>query len=137
MQPVHYMDVIVDHFTNPRNYGRLAAANVDREASNPACGDRLRIQASVNADGIVEAVRFTGSGCTVSVASASLLTTLIEGLPLEEAVRLPERQLLDAIDAPLSPRRYDCALLGYNVLRTGLIQFYHESRMRSRESASE
>lgn len=130
------MDVVLDHYSNPRNYGRLESANVDEEGVNPACGDRLRIQASVNDDGILEAVRFTGSGCTVSIASASLLTTLVEGLPLKEVVGMPMNQLSEAIAAPLSPRRYQCVLLGFNLLRTGLIRYYHERRIRAQSVQS-
>lgn len=130
------MDVVLDHYSNPKNYGRLESANVDEEGVNPVCGDRLRIQAFVNSDGILEAVRFTGSGCTVSIASASLLTTFVEGLPLTEVVRLPVSRLTEAIAAPLSPRRYHCVLLGFNLLRTGLVRLYHERRIQAQSVGS-
>lgn len=130
------MDVVLDHYSNPRNYGPLDTANVDDEGVNPLCGDRVRIQAFVNERGIVETVRFTGSGCTVSIASASLLTTLVEGLSVEQAVALSATQLKDAIAVQLSPRRYDCVLLGYNLLRTGLVRFYHEKRLEAQSDAS-
>lgn len=130
------MDILLDHYSNPRNYGRLKAANVDQEGVNPICGDRVRIQASVNDKGIVEAVRFTGSGCTVSIASTSLLTTLVEGLAIEEAVIVSAQQLMEAIAAPLSPRRYECVVLGYNLLRAGLVRLYHERRLQAQNAAS-
>lgn len=123
------MEVVLDHYANPRNYGELELRNLDEEGENPFCGDRLRLQAYVNPDGVVESVRFTGSGCTVSVASASLLTTFVEGLPIEQAIRLPAEQIIDAIATPLSPRRAECVELGHRLLRSGLIRLYHARRM--------
>lgn len=128
------MHVILEHFSNPRNYGDFKDPDVDVEGSNPGCGDLLRMQARVDGDGTIYAVRFTGNGCTVSIAAASVLTTLVEGLTVEEAVRMPDRQILDSLHASLSPRRFTCALLGYRLLREGLIGYYHSERMRSEDS---
>jgi nitrogen fixation NifU-like protein len=136
MQTHEGMDVILDHFSNPRNYGGFENPDIDVEGSNPGCGDVIRMQAEVDGEGVIHAIGFTGNGCTVSIAATSLLTTLLEGLTIEEAVRVPDTQILDALQASLSPRRYECALLGYRLLRKGLVEYYHLQRLRSGNSAS-
>lgn len=123
------MAVILDHFQQPRNYGLMEWPNVDEELSNPGCGDRVRIQAHV-VDGILEDVRFVGNGCTISMASASLLTTLAKGSALKDVVRLPEEIMIEQLRMSISPRRYECALLAFRALRKGLVVNYHERRLR-------
>ncbi len=132
-EPRNDMSVILDHFQHPRNYGEVETPNVERESSNPGCDDRVRIQAFVDREGIVEDVRFVGNGCTISMAAASLLTTMAKGSPLTDVVRLPEAAMIDALEASISPRRFDCALLALRALRSGLVTFYHENRLRGAE----
>lgn len=79
-----YREVIVDHGRNPRNFGPLEGANRSVEGQNPLCGDELEIQLRVD-DDTITAVRFTGSGCAISQASASLMTQAVEGLTLADA----------------------------------------------------
>jgi nitrogen fixation protein NifU and related proteins len=85
-----YQDVILDHGKRPRNRGALAAANRRAEGDNPLCGDRLTLTLEV-ADGRVADAAFEGSGCAISVASASLMTDSVKGLPLAEAEALFHR----------------------------------------------
>lgn len=73
-----YRDVIVDHNKNPRNYGRLQPADAHADGHNPLCGDRLTITLNYNGDKVGD-VKFEGSGCAISVASASLLTEVVKG----------------------------------------------------------
>lgn len=128
------MAVILDHFQQPRNYGELPGADVDEEQLNPSCGDRVRMQARVDDAGTLEAVSFVGNGCVISMAAASLLTTMAEGRALTDVVRLPEASMLDALEASISPRRIDCALLALRALRGGLIAYYHANRLRAEGS---
>ena len=124
------MDVILDHYSHPRNYGRLDEAEIDIEGSNPGCGDVIRLQARIDSNLVISDVRFMGNGCTVSMASASLLTTLIEGLSLQEAVRIADNRMLEALETSLSPRRFDCALLGLHLIRKALVNYYHVQRIQ-------
>ena len=82
-----YQEVIVDHNRSPRNFGKLAGANKTLEGFNPLCGDKLTLY--LKTDGaVIEDISFDGSGCAISVASASLMTEAMKGKTLEEAEQL-------------------------------------------------
>ncbi len=82
-----YREVILDHYSHPRNKGPLEGAAITREGANPLCGDEIRISLRLR-DGVVEDVRFDGKGCSISLASASMMTERIKGSRVEEAHRL-------------------------------------------------
>ena len=114
-----YREVILDHYRNPRNKGTLDPADYSYEDTNPLCGDEVRIDVRVTADRISE-IKFSGRGCAVSQASASILTEMVEGMPLVEVKSLTKDDLLEEIGIPVSPARLKCALLGLKVLKAGL-----------------
>jgi nitrogen fixation NifU-like protein len=114
-----YREIILDHYRNPRNKGTLDPADYTYEDTNPLCGDEVRIDLRVN-DGKVDEVRFTGRGCAISQASASMLTELIEGQPLDEVKALTKDDLLEELGVPISPARMKCALLPLKVLKAGI-----------------
>lgn len=101
-----YRDVIVDHNRQPRNFGKLAPADAQADGHNPLCGDRLTVYANLDGDRISE-VRFDGSGCAISVASASLLTEAVKGKRLAEVKELFEdvHALLTRHDAAVDPAK--------------------------------
>ena len=82
-----YQELIIDHGRRPRNFGELSSANHIREGFNPLCGDKLVVYVSTK-DNQIEDVKFKGSGCAISVASASLMTEALKGKNLEEAREL-------------------------------------------------
>lgn len=125
------MELILDHFRRPRNYGAIEHADVDHELRNPACGDHVRMLAAVGTDGRLTEACYVGNGCVISMAAASLLTTLAQDAPLTELVKMPEEKMLEALEASISPRRVDCALLAFRALRSGLVAHYHDARLRS------
>lgn len=114
-----YREVILDHYRNPKNKGRLDPADYSAEDVNPLCGDEVRIDLRV-ADGRVAEVTFDGRGCAVSQASASILTEMIEGKTLDEVKALTKDDLLEEIGIPVSPARLKCALLPLKVLKSGV-----------------
>jgi nitrogen fixation NifU-like protein len=114
-----YREIILDHYRNPRNKGTLDPADYSYEDTNPLCGDEVRIDLRVK-DGTVEEVRFSGRGCAISQASASMLTELIEGQPLDEVKDLTKDDLLEELGVPISPARMKCALLPLKVLKAGI-----------------
>jgi nitrogen fixation protein NifU and related proteins len=113
-----YRDNIIDHYQNPRNYGTLEHPDISYEDSNPVCGDEIRMDLKTQDGRVVEA-RFQGHGCSISQASASMLTEEIIGKTLEEVKQIDKQYLLDLLGIPLGPVRLKCALLSLKVLKAG------------------
>lgn len=80
-----YQEIILDHYRNPRNSADLDYISEDNVHENPACGDSLKLHAKINDSGVIEQVLFDGSGCAISVASASMMTELLQGKTITEA----------------------------------------------------
>ena len=116
-----YKGKVLDHARNPRNRGVLEQADYSYEDAGSVCGDEVRIDIRVTNDRVTE-VAFSGRGCAVSQASASVLTELLANMALDDVRALSEDDLLAAIDVPLTPARLECALLALTVLRTGMSQ---------------
>jgi nitrogen fixation NifU-like protein len=114
-----YREIILDHYQNPRHRGTLDPNDYTYEDSNPLCGDEVRIDVRVK-DGAVDEIAFSGQGCAISMASASILTELVEGRPLEEVKALGKQELLEELGIELSPARLKCALLSLKVLKAGI-----------------
>jgi len=115
----YYREYILDHFRNPRNYGKLEHPTAHAEDSNPLCGDQLAIDLLVEGDHVQE-VRFQGRGCAISQATASMLSEMIEGKTVDEVVRLGKDDVLEALGIPISPARMKCAFLSLRVLHSSL-----------------
>ncbi len=114
-----YRDYILDHYRNPRNYGTLEDPDLSYEDDNPLCGDRVRMDFKIR-DGRIAQVRFSGKGCAISQASASMLTEMVEGKPLEEVKQIGKEDVLENLGIPISPARLKCALLALKVLKAGV-----------------
>jgi nitrogen fixation NifU-like protein len=113
-----YREFILDHYKNPRNFGRLEGADISHEEYNPLCGDVVGMDFRLR-DGMIEDIRFHGRGCAISQASASLLTERLKGLSLEEARQISREDVLDELGIDISPARLKCALLSLKVLKVG------------------
>lgn len=114
-----YREVILDHFKHPRNKGTLDPHDFSFEDENPLCGDKLRIDVRLGPDQRVSAVAFSGRGCAISQASASMLTEAITGKTLDEVKALAKDDILDMLGIELGPVRLKCALLSLKVLKAG------------------
>jgi nitrogen fixation NifU-like protein len=115
-----YRDEILEHYRNPHNFGTLDEPTLVKEGSNPLCGDRITLMLTINADGTVEDVAFTGRGCAISQASASMLTDEIKGKPLTEVVTTNRQDVLDNLGIEISPARMKCAMLSLETLRSAV-----------------
>ncbi len=115
----YYREYILDHYRNPRNYGKLEQPDVHAEDSNPLCGDQLAMDLLVEGDCIKE-VRFQGRGCAISQAAASMLSEKIEGKTVQEVVALGKEDVLEDLGIDISPARTKCAFLSLRVLHRGL-----------------
>lgn len=115
-----YREQIIDRFKHPRSRGTLDPHDYSYEDDNPLCGDRIRIDVRVDADGRVSAAAFSGQGCAISQASADLLTEAVVGKTLDEVKALSKDDLLDLLGIELGPVRLKCALLSLKVLKAGV-----------------
>lgn len=113
-----YKEIILDHYQNPHNHGSLPDATNTYEDSNPLCGDRVRMELKIE-NGVIADVRFTGKGCAISQASASMLTDEVKGKPLDALHAIDKQAVLDMLGIPLSPSRVKCALLPLKVMKAG------------------
>jgi nitrogen fixation NifU-like protein len=113
-----YREYILDHYKNPRNFGRIEAPDISHEEYNPLCGDMVAMDFRLR-DGVIEDVRFHGRGCAISQASASLMTERLKGMTLEEARKVSKDDVLEELGIEISPARLKCALLSLKVLKVG------------------
>ena len=112
-----YRDEILEHYRNPHNFGILESPTTAKEGANPLCGDRITLMLGINDAGTVEEVAFTGRGCAISQASASMLTDEIKGKPLTEIAQMGSQNVLDNLGIEISPARMKCAMLSLETLR--------------------
>ena len=112
-----YREQILEHYKHPHNFGELAEADLEFEDNNPLCGDELRVQLRTDDEGRIEAVRFSGQGCAISQASASMVSDEVKGMTPEELLRLDKSFVLELLGIDISATRMKCALLSLKVLK--------------------
>jgi nitrogen fixation protein NifU and related proteins len=116
-----YQERILQHYRNPKNFGQLEHPDLSGEESNPLCGDHIRVDIQLDpAKQKVELIRFSGDGCAISVASASLLMQKLTGQPLAAVEKFSRDDVLKLVAIPLSPVRVKCALTGFAALGRAL-----------------
>ena len=115
-----YRDEILEHYRRPHNFGTLESPDASSEGANPLCGDRITLMLGIDDGGVIDEVAFTGRGCAISQASASMLTDRVRGQSLAEVARLGRQDVLDELGIEISPARLKCALLSLETLRRAL-----------------
>lgn len=115
-----YRDYILDHYRHPRNFGHLEQVDAQAEDLNPLCGDQIRMELKLN-DGVVSDIRFSGKGCAISQASASMLTERVKGMKLSDVAKLSKDIVLEDVGIGISPTRMKCAMLGLRVLKSAAV----------------
>lgn len=114
-----YREIILDHSRNPRNAGVIDQPTVTYQDTNPLCGDEVRMDL-ILADDRVADVKFSGRGCAISQAAASILTEMVAGQQLDEVKAISREDILEELGVPISPARMKCAMLGLKVLKSAI-----------------
>ena len=117
-----YSEKVMDHFRNPRNVGVIEDADGVGEVGNARCGDIMKFYIKVN-DGIITDIKFETFGCGSAIASASMATELIKGQPVEKALELTNRAVVEALDG-LPAHKIHCSVLAEEVIRAALKDYY-------------
>jgi nitrogen fixation protein NifU and related proteins len=112
-----YREQILDHYKHPHNWGELEHADLEFHDLNPLCGDELTVQLAVDDEGRIEQVRFSGHGCAISQASASMASDEVKGMKVEDVLKLDRSFVLDLLGIDISATRMKCALLSLKVLK--------------------
>ena len=130
-----YKEIILDYYRNPRNRGTIDSPDSKARDSNPLCGDVVEMQLKFSA-GKVSDIKFSGDGCAISQASASMLTELVMGKTVDEVRKIDKTLLLENLGSPnLGAVRIKCALLPLKVMKTALYDYLGE-KMSSEEDLS-
>ena len=114
-----YKEILLDHYQNPRCHGQLEHPSFVAQEYNPLCGDLVKVSGIVQ-DGFLQTVRFTGHGCVISQAAASLLCERYHGSPIADILVLDSQAVLDLLQITLGPNRLKCAILVLIALQKGL-----------------
>lgn len=117
-----YSDKVMDHFLNPRNVGVIEDANGVGEVGNAKCGDIMKMYLKIE-DGVIEDVKFETFGCGSAIASSSMATELIKGKPVEEAMKLTNKAVAEALDG-LPDYKMHCSVLAEEAIQSALEDYY-------------
>ncbi|MGB9803002.1 Fe-S cluster assembly scaffold protein NifU [Desulfofundulus sp.] len=113
-----YSEKVMDHFTNPRNVGEIPDADGVGQVGNPVCGDIMKIYIKVK-DNIIEDIKFKTFGCGAAIATSSMVTEMVKGKTLEEAMRVSNKQVAEALGG-LPPQKMHCSNLAADALHAAI-----------------
>ena len=117
-----YSEIVMDHFRNPRNVGEIEDADGIGEVGNAVCGDIMRMYIKVD-DGVITDCKFNTFGCGSAIATSSMATELIKGKPLDEALKLSNQAVVEALDG-LPPQKIHCSVLAEEAVRAAVKDYY-------------
>ncbi|MCH5156059.1 MAG: Fe-S cluster assembly scaffold protein NifU [Clostridiales bacterium] len=120
-----YSEKVMDHFRNPRNVGKLDDADGIGEVGNARCGDIMKIYIKVR-DGIITDVKFNTFGCGSAIASSSMATEMIKGKPIEQALELTNKAVVEALEG-LPAHKLHCSVLAEQAIRAAIKDYYDKN----------
>jgi NifU-like protein involved in Fe-S cluster formation len=117
-----YTEVLMDHFVNPRNVGAIENPDGHSEVGSPQCGDAMNLDIEIDENDRIADIRFRTFGCAGAIASASALTEMAKGLPVEEALKIKNSQIADFLGG-MPPEKYHCSVMGQQALKSAVADF--------------
>lgn len=117
-----YSEKVMDHFSSPRNVGKLDDADGVGEVGNAKCGDIMKIYLKIN-DGVITDVKFNTFGCGAAIATSSIATEMIKGKTVEEALKLTNKAVIEALDG-LPPAKVHCSVLAEEAVKAAIADYY-------------
>lgn len=129
MNQEQVMEIVLDHYENPRNYGQIETASVVQEGGNPGCGDILRVYLKIDSNDIVEEISFSGEGCMLSQAGASIVLEGMKGKTVDEIDAIPAGIVIEMLGKKLVSTRPDCARLGFNTLKKAIKKWQNNQKL--------
>ena len=118
-----YTEKVLDHFSNPRNMGEVKDANGVGMVGNAKCGDIMQMFIKVNDDGIIEDCGFKTFGCVAAIATSSMATEMIKGKSIEEALKLSNSAVVEALEG-LPPAKIHCSVLAEEAVKSAVEDYY-------------
>ena len=118
-----YSEKVMDHFANPRNVGVIEDANAVGEVGNAKCGDIMKMYMKINDEGVIEDIKFKTFGCGAAVATSSMATEMVKGKSIEEALKLTNKAVAEALDG-LPPVKMHCSVLAEEAIQAALTDYY-------------
>jgi len=126
-----YSEKVMDHFMNPRNVGEIPDADGIGEVGNAKCGDIMRIYLDIDGD-IIKDVKFKTFGCGAAVATSSMVTELVKGKTIEEALKITNEAVAEALDG-LPPVKMHCSNLAADALHAAIKDYYEKQQKAEKE----
>nr|WP_317412754.1 Fe-S cluster assembly scaffold protein NifU [uncultured Solibaculum sp.] len=117
-----YSEKVMDHFSNPRNVGEISDADGVGEVGNPQCGDIMKMYIKVDGDVITD-VKFKTFGCGAAIATSSMATELVKGKTIQEALKLTNKAVMEALDG-LPPVKVHCSVLAEQAIKSAISDYY-------------
>ncbi|KUK11074.1 MAG: FeS cluster assembly scaffold protein NifU [Clostridia bacterium 41_269] len=121
-----YSEILMDHFTNPRNVGEIKDADAVANVGNVVCGDTMRIYIKVK-DDIIEDIKFKTFGCGAAIASSSIATEMVKGKTLDEALKITNKEIADALGG-LPPAKVHCSVMAADAIKKAIEQYREKTK---------
>lgn len=129
-----YSKKIIEHFKRPKNVGKIKNPSGVGEAGNLLCGDLMKLYIKIGEnkkkEKIIKDIRFETLGCVVAVANTSLLTTLVKGKKIEDALKIKKEDLIKRLGQPLPPFKIHCSVLAIDALREAIYDYYSKNKIK-------
>lgn len=129
MDRTEALEYILDHYQNPRNYGEMESASIHMEGGNPGCGDVITLYLKFNGEHLEE-ITYTGEGCTISQAAASMLTEIVPGYTIEQIKNMDFHIIEEMLGEELVKMRPKCSTLGLDTLKIATEQYRQQKSLK-------